>query len=36
MSNVVDLGELQAHAVIETKTAVHVVPVVTLRAFSNG
>lgn len=36
MGEVAELGELQAHAVIQTRTAVHVVPVVTLRAFSNG
>ena len=36
MSNVVDLTELQAHVVIQTPDAVHVVPVMTLRQFVNG
>ena len=36
MGEVVELGELRAHAVIQTRTAVHVVPVVTLREFCNG
>ena len=36
MSNVVDLTELQAHVVIQTPDAVHVVPVMTLRQFANG
>ena len=36
MNNVVDLTELQAHVVIQTPDAVHVVPVITLRQFVNG
>ena len=36
MSNVVDLTELQAHVVIQTPDAVHVVPVMTLRRFASG
>ena len=36
MSNVVELGELQAHVVIQTLEAVHVVPVMTLRRFASG
>ena len=36
MNNVVDLTELQAHVVIQTPDAVHVVPVMTLRQFVNG
>ena len=36
MSNVVDLTELQAHVVIQTPNAVHVVPVITLRRFASG
>ena len=36
MSNVVELGELQAHVVIQTPDAVHVVPVMTLRRFASG
>lgn len=36
MSNVVDLTELQAHVVIQTPDAVHVVPVMTLRQFVSG
>ena len=36
MNNVVDLTELQAHVVIQTPDAVHVVPVVTLRQFVSG
>ena len=36
MNNVVDLTELQAHVVIQTPDAVHVVPVMTLRQFVSG
>ena len=36
MTNVVDLTELQAHVVIQTPDAVHVVPVMTLRQFVSG
>ena len=36
MNNVVDLTELQAHVVIQTPDAVHVVPVITLRRFASG
>ena len=36
MNNVVDLTELQAHVVIQTPDAVHVVPVMTLRRFVSG
>ena len=36
MSKVVDLSELQSHVVISTCEGVHVIPVVTLRGFSNG
>ena len=36
MNNVVDLTELQAHVVIQTPDAVHVVPVMTLRRFASG
>jgi hypothetical protein len=36
MSDVVELSELQAHVVIKTVDAVHVVPVSCLRAFSKG
>lgn len=36
MSNVVDLTELQAHVVIQTPDATHVVPVMTLRRFVSG
>ena len=36
MSNVVELDELQAHVVIQTPDAVHVVPVMTLRQFVSG
>ena len=36
MADVVDISELQAHVVIQTIDAVHVVPVSCLRAFSNG
>lgn len=36
MSEVINLGDLQAHVVIQTQDAVHVVPVVTLRKFVSG
>ena len=36
MSEVIELGELQAHVVIQTPDAVHVVPVMTLRRFVSG
>ena len=36
MNNVVDLTELQAHVVIQTPDAVHVVPAMTLRQFVRG
>lgn len=35
MSDVVSLGDLQAHVVIQTPDAVHVVPVMTLRQFAS-
>ena len=36
MSEVINLGDLQAHVVIQTPDAVHVVPVMTLRRFVSG
>ena len=36
MSEVINLGDLQAHVVIQTPDAVHVVPVMTLRQFVSG
>ena len=36
MSEVISLGDLQAHVVIQTPDAVHVVPVMTLRRFASG
>ena len=36
MTNVVSLAEMQAHVVIQTRDAVHVVPVAVLRGFCNG
>ena len=36
MSEVISLGDLRAHVVIQTPDAVHVVPVMTLRRFASG
>ena len=36
MSEVINLGDLQAHVVIQTPDAAHVVPVMTLRQFVSG
>ena len=36
MSEVISLGDLQDHVVIQTPDAVHVVPVMTLRRFVSG
>ena len=36
MSEVISLGDLQAHAVIQTPNATHVVPVMMLRRFVSG
>ena len=36
MGEVINLGDLQAHVVIQTPDAVHVVPVMTLRQFVSG
>ena len=36
MSEVINLGDLQAYVVIQTPEAVHVVPVMTLRRFVSG
>ena len=36
MSEVIELVDLQAHVVIQTPDAVHVVPVMTLRRFASG
>ena len=36
MSEVISLGDVQAHVVIQTPDATHVVPVMTLRQFVNG
>lgn len=36
MSEVINLGDLQAHVVIQTPDATHVVPVMTLRRFASG
>ena len=36
MGEVMELSELQAHVVIQTPDATHVVPVMTLRRFASG
>ena len=36
MSEVISLGDLQAHVVIQTPDATHVVPVMMLRRFVSG
>ena len=36
MGEVLELADLQAHVVIQTPDAVHVVPVMTLRRFVSG
>ena len=36
MNEVIELAELQAHVVIQTPDATHVVPVMTLRRFVSG
>lgn len=36
MSEVISLGDVQAHVVIQTQDATHVVPVMTLRRFVSG